>query len=223
VMVANWAKFKRHWVLFKMLRQMNQPELRVVLIGQPEAGRTVDDVRAEARLFGVEAQIEFYNRLPIEEVWDWLARSRISIVTSKREGSCVVAVESMMADTPVALLDGAMIGSAAFINDQTGVLIKEGRDMGYCLSKFLERSCETSPREWAERHIGSTNALNNLEKHLRERNILHQSADFFDVCLRGVLSYRSLDDTQRNILRNQAIRFKDSYGLSFDLVNNCHS
>jgi glycosyltransferase involved in cell wall biosynthesis len=218
VMVANWARFKRHWVLFEMLRQMNQPGLRVVLIGQPEAGRTVDDVRAEARLFGVEAQIEFYNRLPIEVVWDWLARSRISIVTSKREGSCVVAAESLMANTPVALLEGAMIGSAAFINDQTGILIKEGRNMGDSLYKFLEKSSEMSPREWAERHIGSINALNDLEKHLRKRNLIHQSADFFDVCLRGVFTYRTLDTSQRNQLRNEEIRLKDSYGLTFDLL-----
>lgn len=220
VMVANWAKFKRHWVLFEMLRQMNNPTLRVVLIGQPEAGRTVDDVRAEAKLFGVEGQIEFYNRLPIEEVWDWLARSRISMVTSKREGSCVVAVESLMANTPVVLLEGAMIGSASFINDQTGILIKEGADMGQCLSKFLERWSEMSPRGWAERHIGSINALNDLEKHLRERNLLRHSADFFDVCLRGVLAYRSLDVSERNRLRDEALRLKNLHGLSFDILKS---
>jgi len=41
-------------------------------------------------------------------------------VLSRREGSCVVVAESMFADTPVALLDNAVIGSRAFINDQTG-------------------------------------------------------------------------------------------------------
>src|SRR5262249_37440205 len=53
IMVANFGKVKRHYVLFKALREM-PARVRVVLVGQEQDARTADTLRAEARCFGVD-------------------------------------------------------------------------------------------------------------------------------------------------------------------------
>ena len=49
IMVANFAKFKRHHVLLRALRRM-PAQFRVELIGQEQDGRTADTIREMARL-----------------------------------------------------------------------------------------------------------------------------------------------------------------------------
>lgn len=155
VMIANWAKFKRHWVLFDALRRMRRPDLRVVLIGQPESRRTVDDIRSEAMAFGVAEQIEFFDRVPVTEVWNWLERSRISLILSLREGSCVVVAESLMAGTPVGMLEDAGIGSRDFIYPTTGRFLSHGSQFARQLNGFLYAAPMMSPRPWAEHNISA--------------------------------------------------------------------
>src|SRR5208337_4855289 len=52
IMVANFAKFKRHFALFGALRHLPR-QLRVLLIGQDQDGRTAETIRDEARCYGV--------------------------------------------------------------------------------------------------------------------------------------------------------------------------
>lgn len=171
LMVANWAPFKRHWLLFKALRQLGR-KLRVVLVGQPEAGRTQEHVMREAEAFGVRDQIEFRNRLPIEEVTRLQCASKVSLIFSKREGSCVAVTESFFADTPVGLLRNSHIGSAAYINPQTGVFL-EPDNLAAGLDDFLARQNEFEPRRWATANIScfeSTRRMNTLlREHARQR------------------------------------------------------
>ena len=216
VMVANWAKFKRHWVLFEALRQLDRPELRVVLIGQPESGRGVEEVRAEADSFGVVDQIEFLNRLPVKEVWAWLERARISMITSRREGSCVVVAESLMADTPVALLENAEIGSASFLNEQTGVFLREGSDLGAQLGAFLDRSDEMEARTWAMNNISRQDALRTLQDSFSQwQGIPDDRGGWLPVCCRGTLGYDALAEEDREALDRELEWFRVEQGLQF--------
>lgn len=166
VMVANWARFKRHWLLFDALRRLRRPEIRCVLIGQPEQGRGVAELRREAEAFGVAGQITFLDRLPVDEVWGWLARARASLVCSRREGSCVVVAESLMADTPVGLLAGADIGSRRFIGPETGRFLEEGPRFASQLAAFLEEHASFRPRDWAIRHIAKDLSRKVLEERV---------------------------------------------------------
>ncbi len=52
VMVANFAKFKRHYALFKALRTMPD-RLRILVIGQDQDARTVETILKTARCYGV--------------------------------------------------------------------------------------------------------------------------------------------------------------------------
>lgn len=192
VMVANWARFKRHWVLFDALRRIRRPDLKVVLIGQPDTCRTVDDVRQEARAFGVDGQVAFLDRLPVEQVWRWLERSRISLVFSRREGSCVAVAESLMAGTPVGLLAGAEIGSRAFIQPGTGRLLREGPDLGKEILEWWAQSDRCLAREWSQSHLSAAESLKQIRALVDPEGMA--SPGWLPFCCRGVLTYRELGE-----------------------------
>jgi glycosyltransferase involved in cell wall biosynthesis len=171
VMVANFAKFKRHHALFAALRTLPRT-LRVLLIGQAESNRTASSIRAEADAYGVSDRFELVVDAPHQLVLESFRRARISLVLSRREGSCVVVAESLFADTPVGLLENAHVGSRAFINEHTGRLLSH-RGLGSQLLDFLKRADRYAPRAWAEEHIScwqSTRVLNEqFKRHALDR------------------------------------------------------
>ena len=163
-MVANWAPFKRHWQLFDALRRMSK-DLRVTLIGQTEGPYTVDYARQQTKLFGVKQDIEFLENVSIDEVTRRQCNSRISLILSRREGCCVAAVESVFADTPLALLRNAHIGPKAYINDQIGVLLN-GPRLDYQLKGFLDTVEKYQPRAWAVKNISCFRSIEKGERLL---------------------------------------------------------
>jgi glycosyltransferase involved in cell wall biosynthesis len=165
LMVANWAPFKRHWHLFGALRRMPR-SLRVTMIGQPERGYTVESVREQARALGVRQDVEFIQSAPIGLVQDYQCNSKVSVILSRREGCCVAVAESLFAGSPVALLRDAYIGPRAYINDQTGTLLRHGR-LDRQLSRFLERAGDYRPREWAIEHISCFRSVAKVNALLR--------------------------------------------------------
>ena len=173
LMVANWAPFKRHWQLFDALRRMPK-DLRVTLIGQTEGPYTVDYARQQTKLFGVKQDIEFLENVSIDEVTRRQCNSRISLILSRREGCCVAAVESLFADTPLALLRNAHIGPKAYINDQIGVLLN-GPRLDYQLQRFLDTVEKYQPRAWAVKNISCFRSIEKVnaffERHAQARNL----------------------------------------------------
>lgn len=168
LMVANFGAFKRHHVLFRALRHL-PAHLRVVLIGQHEGRRTAAHVRAEAAAFGVADRFQLLESRPHEEVCDALARAKISLVLSLREGSCVVVAESLFANTPVGLFADAHIGSRQFINERTGRWLQPANLAGQLLD-FLANASQFSPRQWAlENQISCHGSSATLNRLLREQ------------------------------------------------------
>ena len=147
LMVASFGKVKRHHILFRALRNMPR-DLRVLLIGQDQEGRTAETIRQEARWYGVEDRFELRANQPFLKVVEAFGQAKTSLVLSKREGSCVVVAESMFADTPVALLHGAHLGSRVFINEQTGRFLLE-RFLSWQLTEFIRDAERFKPRAWA--------------------------------------------------------------------------
>ena len=171
LMVANFAKFKRHQALFAALRTLPRT-LRVRLIGQAERNRTAASIRVEAEAYGVSDRFELIVDAPHQLVLESFQRARISLVLSRREGSCVAVAESLFADTPVGLLENAHVGSRAFINEHTGRLLSH-RGLGSQLLDFLKHADRYAPRAWAEEHIScwqSTRVLNEqVKRHALDR------------------------------------------------------
>lgn len=146
LMVADWASYKRHWLLFDALRRMDA-NLRIALIGRPSDGRAERDIRKELQAFGVRQEVQLFNDIPIQEVSRLQCDAKVSVLMSRREGSCVAVVESLFADTPVAMMRYAHVGSKVYINEATGMLMSPRR-IDRQLSQLLEMSSELHPREW---------------------------------------------------------------------------
>ena len=167
LMLAGFGIYKRHFALFKALRDL-PPAVKVVLVGQPVQGRTAQTLREEARLYGVEDRYELRESISDEEVIRALAQAKLSVILSKQEGSCVAVVESMFADTPVGIYEDAIIGSGAFINEHTGQFLTED-SLGKQLAEFLAAAPSYSPRKWVlENGVGCQQGTAGLNRHLKE-------------------------------------------------------
>jgi len=187
LMVANWDLFKRQWQFFEALKSMRK-DLRIVMIGQPAGRFDVDFARRTSKLFGARQNIEFYQSLTIDEVADFQSRSKISTIFSRREGCCVAVAESLMADTPVAMLSDAHVGPRAYINPQTGVLLKRRGNLGSQLQDFLDRAESFGPRAWAEANISARISTANLNRILRQNAEAEQrpwTCDLMEPCWRA--------------------------------------
>jgi glycosyltransferase involved in cell wall biosynthesis len=166
VMVANFSEYKRHFALFKALRDMPR-STRVLLVGRGIEKRTSAVLRQEAAAWGVQDRFELLEDASETQVNAALAGAKVSVILSRREGSCVVVVESMLADTPVGLLSDAHIGSRAFIGPETGRFL-EHENLGRQLQDFIDHAGQYSPRRWALENgitcFGSTEVLNQFLK-----------------------------------------------------------
>lgn len=153
--VANFAKYKRHFALFRAMRDMD-PKITAVLLGHGWGGRGLKDIEAEARAFGVWDRITVMDNVTdalvnpmafTEPVPRVMHSSRVSVIMSLGEGSCVVVAESLFADVPVGLIETARIGSSAFINEATGRLLRPG-NISEDLTRLLADSGSMHPRAW---------------------------------------------------------------------------
>jgi len=169
IMVAGFGKVKRHHALFTAVSKMPRT-FRILLVGQDQDARTAASIHEEASWYGVADRFNVLSNQNYASVARALCRSKASVVLSRREGACVVVAEALFADTPVALLHGAHIGSRIFINDATGRLLSE-EDLAGQLTDFVAAAGRYQPRSWAEQNIScfhSTRRLNEiLKQHMR--------------------------------------------------------
>ena len=175
IMVANFAKFKRHLALFAALGRMDR-RLRVHLIGQDQDGRTAATIQREATYYGVADRFTIQSNVSYAGVAAALCRARASVILSRHEGSCVAVAESLFADAPTALLAGAEIGSRAFINPATGIFLEDHR-VARQLTDLIARAGCFSPRRWAETNISCSHSTCTLNEILR-RHALQSGGDW---------------------------------------------
>lgn len=186
LVVARWSRQKRHWLLFQALQRMRR-DLRVVLIGQDDPPRTASHIREEARLFGVANQIEVISNVAPQVVSQYQCNSRTSVIPTAREGACVVVAEALFANTPVAMMENAYIGTKAYINPRTGVLLRR-HSMAWQLSKLIEESYSYAPREWADAQgidcFRSSAKLNEILREYCVSKHLPWTRDITPLCMR---------------------------------------
>lgn len=212
LMVSTFPAWKRHWLLFEALRDMD-PNLRVVLIGRDAPGRTDQDLRDEIRAFGVKQDITILKSVEIEEVYRYQCNARIAVALSKREGSCVSITEALFANTPVAIMDDAHVGARAYINTNTGRIVPRN-NMARALTDMLELSGSYKPREWAMQHItahASSHKLNQILKHYSRQNGLPWTEDIAPLCWRYVPRY--LDNADKQRLRPGLEHLRATHGI----------
>lgn len=166
LMVANWAPFKRHFELFTSLAKL-PPGLKVALIGQKEAGWTQDAIRSLANALGARQKIDIFESIPVSQVRELQCNSKAALLMSRREGSCVAAVEALFANTPLGIRRDAHVGSLAYVNEQTGRRLNPARGMHHEIAALLESAPALSPRDWALQHVSCHQSHRQLNSQLR--------------------------------------------------------
>ncbi len=199
LMVANFGKFKRHFVFFSALRDLPR-EYKILLVGQDEAGRTRESILREAALYGVAGRFELRQDVPYDELQSIMTRAKVSLVLSRREGSCVVAVESLFANTPVGLFEDAAIGSRVFINPQTGRLLRH-RNLAAQIREFVATAAQYQPRAWAIENgidcVGSSRTLNAILKQHALARGEEWTEEIATLCWRPDPQYYDPQDGER--------------------------
>jgi glycosyltransferase involved in cell wall biosynthesis len=142
IMVANFSAYKRHWHLFRAVRDLPSG-WRVVLVGVPIGDRT----RA--------ARFEIHEAPPNDVLASLLARARVCVALSAKEGSYIAIAEALFSGTPVGVYRDAVIGSKDYINDQTGMLFDSGLPLAPQIERFVARADSYAPQEWATTNISS--------------------------------------------------------------------
>jgi glycosyltransferase involved in cell wall biosynthesis len=166
IMVAAWARYKRHWVLFDALRKLS-PSLRVVLVG---GGSELElhRVRTLARQLGVPQPITFHARIPLQSVHSLQARARVAVQTSWREGTCVAVAEAMMSNTPVVVTADSHLGAKLRVVEQTGFLVARRR-LSDAIAEVISTTNRFAPRSYLEEKYSCHSSLSVLQRALQSR------------------------------------------------------
>ena len=166
VMVASFARTKRHSVLFRALRQLRPRRLRVALIGTAWE-RTQEEFEAEMRAYGVREDCTLFRGISAEKVNEVLNRSRAALLLTRVEGGNRSMMEALAAGTPVILYQG-MVGPRAQVNAETGRWA-EDHELARVIEEVLADPGRFQPRAWFERNSGYVRSTERLNAYLRQQ------------------------------------------------------
>jgi glycosyltransferase involved in cell wall biosynthesis len=167
VMVSSWNPFKRHRDLFDALEELRTRHgrrLKTALIGYP-SGLTTQDMKTEIHRRGLSDQCEVFDRIPPSRVADIVAKSRLYVLLSRREGANKAMYEAMFCDTPVLAPADHKGINLHHLNEETGLVFERGR-LAETILAALSRSEAYAPRAWALRNTGYRNATRLLNELL---------------------------------------------------------
>lgn len=169
VMVSSWNPFKRHRDLLQALRTIRDEHGRTVktaLIGYP-SGLTARDIHGWVSKHGLTGQVDIFDRIPQTQVADIVARSRVYVLLSRREGANKAMYEAMFCDIPVLAPQDHKGINHSHINAQTGEVFGRG-DLVKALVRVLDAGRQYSPRTWALENTGYQIATERLRECLAE-------------------------------------------------------
>ncbi|MCB1224373.1 MAG: glycosyltransferase [Verrucomicrobiales bacterium] len=181
LMVSNWGEFKRHWELFRALARMPS-NLKIVLIGQPEPGRSQEYIAKLASEYGVPQKLQFVESVPIQTVASFQCRAKVSVIMSLREGCCVAAVESLFAGCALAMREDAHVGPLAYVNAKTGRRLRP-RFVAQDLMALHAQASEMDPSGWARKNISMTESWKRVNAFLKRETQEDQRPWTEDICM----------------------------------------
>jgi len=216
IMLANFAKYKRHYAFFETLSQMSKLP-KVLIVGRSLQGRTKSTLEREAKLFGVHNCIDIKADLGNDELVSALQSAKVSLIFSKVEGSCVAVMESLFANVPVGLLEEANVGSRAFINAKTGSFLRQSH-RAEDLELFIANYAKYSPREYVIEHkldyLNSSNILNASIKNWALTNGEKWTQDIVPLLWRPYPSFSSMKDAES--MDQTYEEFESKYGIKLE-------
>lgn len=166
IMVALWADYKRHHVLFRAIKRIADPAYKACLVGVPWSGRTRQDIEELIGYYGIASNVEIFERIPPSEVNVLLNKSKVNVLLSLKEGANRSIFEGFFADVPGIVLKENRGVNKSYINASTGRLIYQG-ELPDTLRWFRDRYVDFHPREWALQNISCRASTAKLEEKLR--------------------------------------------------------
>jgi glycosyltransferase involved in cell wall biosynthesis len=206
VMNANWAPWKRHYVLFETMSKLHR-KMRVALIGFPWNGRTSDDIMALAEHYGVAGQITVFEGVPFEEVLKVNAAAKVAVLLSLKEGANRAIPEALFCGTPALVLQETLGGVAKNVTAESGRIVPQS-DFASALDEMLEAPDSFSPRSWALEHISCFKSTSHLNQVLREHALARGEPWTRDIVAktnRPELAYTSEEDAAAMASHNRAL------------------
>lgn len=167
VMVANWAHWKRHEILFSALASLHPERYRLALIGYP-LERTRGDIERLLRRFGLEKDTAVFESIPPQDVARILTLSKVAVMLSREEGPNKGIYEAFFCGTPVILYAGNVGVNRQHLNEMTGIAVSDDQ-LPAAIRRMVENHAKFAPREWASQNVGCMNATGRLNDLLRDR------------------------------------------------------
>lgn len=164
-MIANFARFKRHAVLFQAMRKLRPRRLRVAILGGTWE-RTRAQFEAELRHFGVEDDCTIFQGLSAAEVNEVLNRSKVNLLLSKVEGGNRGLMEGFAANVPCVVYKRIVGPRHSDINSMTG-LFADDNELADVLLDVIRSYDRFEPQRWFLQNTGCRNTTAKLNAALR--------------------------------------------------------
>lgn len=168
LMVASWARFKRHDRFFAALARLRARghRLTALLAGYP-AGCTRQHVEQLARYHGVHDQLEIHEWLRPEDLNRQMNRAKVNVLWSRKEGVNRALIEGMFAGLPCVLRAGFNYGHPyAHVNPATGCYARE-QELPDRLLGMVEHYRDFAPRDWVLANMSCQKATEVLGASIR--------------------------------------------------------
>ena len=169
VMVARWVLPKRHHVLFRAVRALQDRSIRVALAAHPWNSRR-KEIELLLEAYGIRSQVTLFEGLTPQGVNDVLNRSKVNLLLSRQEGSNRALFEGFFAGVPGLVIRETVGICRSYINRKTGRFCEE-RDLGRQLLDFRRNYRAYAPRAWSLEHIAPEITTRRLDEVLRKQAI----------------------------------------------------
>ncbi len=170
LVIAQWARFKRHITLFKVFNRLinSGKNLKIVLAGYP-GDFDIQHIKYLAELYDLSEHVEIHEWLPPEEVSQLYQRSKINILWSRFEGNNRSIIEGMFCDTPGIIREGHNFGDKyAYINEKTAMWANEST-LEKTIIHILENPNTFSPKDWVLGHHNNKIATATLHEIITKK------------------------------------------------------
>ena len=162
-----WNDIKRHFLLFKAVQEMNDPSYRICLVGGPW-GLVMDDIKDLAAYYNVSDNIEFFERIPPNQVNLLVNKSKVNVLLSLKEGGNKAIIEGLISGNVPAIILNEHIGvDLAWINNQTGIITNQ-ENLKNALVDMRSNYKSFQPRKWAIDNISCHTSTVHLDAQLKE-------------------------------------------------------
>ncbi len=172
-MVASWDALKRHEVLFDAVaaNSARGRRLTVGLIGV-KGQLTQEHIRAMAAARGIGDQVTIHEKIPHAEVARLVARSKVSVLLSRQEGSNRAVYESLFVGTPAIVYAQHKGIDLGHVNPRTG-LLSEDRGLADALIAVIDGRDRFDPASYAREELCYANATRKVNDALKRLSLAH--------------------------------------------------